>query len=114
MVEMLSACPSGWKVEPSRCYEWMKENMGPHFPLCVVKDVREEREPWFREKRALFFRHLVGGYCFPLFISGDDHRALLDLVVAGDGDAAAAFLKSHIDGSTAAVLATLSESASPG
>ncbi len=46
-------------------------------------------------------------------LSFDDHRALLDLVVAGDGDAAAAFLKSHIDGSTAAVLATLSERASP-
>ena len=50
MVETLAACPSGWKVEPSKAYDWMKENMAPHFPLGVKKDVREEREPWFRQK----------------------------------------------------------------
>ncbi|MGJ3260851.1 MAG: GntR family transcriptional regulator [Rhodospirillales bacterium] len=42
-------------------------------------------------------------------LSFDDHRTLLDLVAAGDGAAAAAFLKPHIEGSTAAVLATLAE-----
>jgi 2-oxoisovalerate ferredoxin oxidoreductase beta subunit len=51
MVEILAACPSGWKLEPSKTYEWMKENMGPIFPLGIKKDLREEREPWFREKR---------------------------------------------------------------
>ncbi len=50
MVEMLSACPSGWKVDPKDQYEWMKEHMAPYFPLGVTKDAREEREPWFREK----------------------------------------------------------------
>lgn len=53
MVEILSACPSGWKVDPAQQSEWMKENMGPYFPLGVTKDVREEREPWFREKIAV-------------------------------------------------------------
>jgi len=53
MVEILSACPSGWKVDPAHQSEWMKENMGPYFPLGVTKDVREEREPWFREKIAV-------------------------------------------------------------
>ena len=50
MIETLAACPSGWKVDPAQSYEWMKENMGPIFPLGVTKDVRDEREPWFREK----------------------------------------------------------------
>ncbi len=50
MVEILSACPSGWKVDPAQQSEWMKEHMGPAFPLGVTKDLRAEREPWFREK----------------------------------------------------------------
>ncbi|MEN8150260.1 MAG: 2-oxoacid:acceptor oxidoreductase family protein [Planctomycetota bacterium] len=59
MVETLAACPSGWKVDPAKAYDWMKENMGPHFPLGVKKDVREEREPWFREKRSFTDEELV-------------------------------------------------------
>jgi len=50
MVEILSACPSGWKVDPKDQSDWMKEHMAPYFPLGVKKDMRDEREPWFREK----------------------------------------------------------------
>ncbi|MCP4550290.1 MAG: 2-ketoisovalerate ferredoxin oxidoreductase [bacterium] len=53
MVEMLSACNSGWKVDPKEQYKWMEEMMLPTFPLGVVKDVREEREGWFRETRTM-------------------------------------------------------------
>lgn len=42
-------------------------------------------------------------------LSHGEHRNLLDLMLAGQGDAAAAFLKPHIEGSTAAVLAVLAE-----
>jgi len=59
MIEILAACPSGWKLEPSQTYEWMKENMGPVFPLGIKKDLREEREPWFREKREHTDEELV-------------------------------------------------------
>lgn len=50
LIEMLSACPSGWKVDPTDQYDWMQEHMAPYFPLGVFKDLRKEREPWFREK----------------------------------------------------------------
>ena len=59
MVEILAACPSGWKVEPSKAYEWMKTNMGPVFPLGVKKDARAERAPWFREKREYSDEELI-------------------------------------------------------
>jgi len=52
LVEILSACPSGWKVDPKQQYDWMHENMEPFFPLGVKKDIRDEREAWRHEKRS--------------------------------------------------------------
>lgn len=40
-------------------------------------------------------------------LSFGEHRQLLDLVLAGKGGAAAAFLKPHIEGSTQAILSSL-------
>src|SRR5512139_2547292 len=40
-VEILSACPSGWKVSPREAIQWVEKNMFPIFPLKVFKD-REE------------------------------------------------------------------------
>ena len=40
-------------------------------------------------------------------LSHDEHRQLLEFVSSGDGQAAADFMKPHIEGSTAAVLACL-------
>ncbi|KPJ60195.1 MAG: 2-ketoisovalerate ferredoxin oxidoreductase [Latescibacteria bacterium DG_63] len=45
LVEVLSSCPSGWKVEPREALKWIEEKMMPYFPLGVYKDVIEEREP---------------------------------------------------------------------
>ncbi len=53
MVEILSPCPSGWKLNPDEAHEWMRENMAPVFPPGLKKDVRAEREPFFPEKREL-------------------------------------------------------------
>lgn len=47
-------------------------------------------------------------------LSHGEHRKLLDLVLVGQGDAAASFLKPHIEGSTTAVLAVLAEYSPPG
>ena len=41
-VEILSACPSGWKVTPREAIHWVEQNMVPIFPLKVFKD-REDR-----------------------------------------------------------------------
>jgi 2-oxoisovalerate ferredoxin oxidoreductase beta subunit len=59
MVEILSACPSGWKVDPKDSYAWMEKNMLPHFPLGVTKDVRDEREPFFRTFKTLSAAEIV-------------------------------------------------------
>lgn len=37
-VEVLSACPSGWKVPPQEAIHWVEKNMVPIFPLKVFRD----------------------------------------------------------------------------
>jgi 2-oxoisovalerate ferredoxin oxidoreductase beta subunit len=37
-VEVLTACPSGWKVSPQEAVKWVEKNMFPIFPLNVFKD----------------------------------------------------------------------------
>jgi 2-oxoisovalerate ferredoxin oxidoreductase beta subunit len=43
LVEMLSQCPTGWKVDPVESLEWIEENMVPVFPPGVYKDEPHER-----------------------------------------------------------------------
>jgi Pyruvate/2-oxoacid:ferredoxin oxidoreductase gamma subunit len=44
-VEILSECPTHWKLGPVESEEWVREKMVPIFPLGVKKDL--EPEPWF-------------------------------------------------------------------
>jgi 2-oxoglutarate ferredoxin oxidoreductase subunit beta len=37
LVEILSPCPVGWKMEPVESLQWMKENMLPYYPLGEFK-----------------------------------------------------------------------------
>jgi len=37
-VEVLSACPSNWKVSPKGAIEWLEKNMVPVFPVQVFRD----------------------------------------------------------------------------
>ncbi len=39
IVEVLSTCPTNWGVTPVEALSWLRENMMPHFPLGVFKDV---------------------------------------------------------------------------
>jgi 2-oxoglutarate ferredoxin oxidoreductase subunit beta len=41
-VELLSACPTNWKMPPVKANERIREEMIPYFPLGVYKDVTEE------------------------------------------------------------------------
>jgi len=50
LVEVLSACPSGWKMTPVQAKEWMEETMTKIFPLGVFKDISAEREATVVEK----------------------------------------------------------------
>ena len=39
LVEILSTCPSNWKMSPLDSIQWLKDNMIPAFPLGVYKEV---------------------------------------------------------------------------
>ncbi|MBN1541759.1 2-oxoacid:acceptor oxidoreductase family protein [candidate division KSB1 bacterium] len=43
-VEVLSICPSGWKMEPTQAKEWLTQEMMRIFPLGVYKDRSDEIE----------------------------------------------------------------------
>jgi len=43
-VEILSACPSGWKCSPQDAIHWVEKNMFPIFPLKVFKDIDRTAE----------------------------------------------------------------------
>ena len=48
-VEILAACPTGWKMDGPDAREWLLEEMTKIFPLGVYKDESEERENnWYR------------------------------------------------------------------
>lgn len=42
LVEVVSTCPTNWKMSPQQAFEWMRENMLPYYPLGVYKDVQAE------------------------------------------------------------------------
>ena len=44
LIEVLSVCPSGWKMTPVQSKQWLTEYMTKVFPLGVYKDVTQERE----------------------------------------------------------------------
>lgn len=39
MVEVLSACPTNWKMSPQQAVKWVEESMTKFFPPKVIKDV---------------------------------------------------------------------------
>ncbi|MCL2592313.1 MAG: thiamine pyrophosphate-dependent enzyme [Defluviitaleaceae bacterium] len=39
MIEILSTCPTGWKVTPPAAMKWLEDNMLPYYPLGVYKDI---------------------------------------------------------------------------
>ncbi len=43
-VEVLSACPSGWKMDPVSAEKWIEEHMLPVFPLGNFRDHIDETE----------------------------------------------------------------------
>lgn len=40
MVEILSTCPSNWGISPIESLKWLEDNMIPHYPLGVKKEVK--------------------------------------------------------------------------
>lgn len=44
LVEVLSPCPTNWKMEPVEACRWIDEVMSKHFPLGVLKDVTGDKK----------------------------------------------------------------------
>ncbi len=42
VVEVLSPCPTNWKMSPPQAFRWVKEEMVKHYPLGVFKDAEGE------------------------------------------------------------------------
>lgn len=61
IVEILSQCPTGWKVDPVESLKWVEENMKPVFPLGVFKDepVQHHEPPHPAEYRPEVIREVV-------------------------------------------------------
>ncbi len=43
-VEVVSNCPSNWKMTPVESNKWMEENMFPYYPLGDLKDPEKQQE----------------------------------------------------------------------
>ncbi len=50
-IEVLSTCPTGWKMSAPQAEEWVKTTLVQNFPLGVYKDVADQVEPLELEKR---------------------------------------------------------------
>jgi 2-oxoglutarate ferredoxin oxidoreductase subunit beta len=42
IIEILSACPTNWGLEPGEALQWLRDNMIPYYPLGVYKDMYPE------------------------------------------------------------------------
>jgi len=45
LVEILSPCPSGWKMDPVESMKWVEQTMLQHFPLGVYRDLTQDVDP---------------------------------------------------------------------
>ena len=44
LVEVVSTCPTNWGMNPVESFEWMRENMLPHYPVGVYKEIDAKEE----------------------------------------------------------------------
>ena len=58
LVEVLSHCPAGWKMDTPSAARYIEEKMVPAFPLGVYKDQGEGREFRYLEKKNLAYPEL--------------------------------------------------------
>ncbi len=50
LVEILSSCPSGWKMDPVDANKWIEETMLEQFPVGVYRDNTRDVEPYVVEE----------------------------------------------------------------
>lgn len=42
LVEILSSCPTNWKMSPVKSWEWMDQVMSKYYPVGIIKDTRKK------------------------------------------------------------------------
>lgn len=58
-VEVLSPCPTGWKITPVESQKWIRDNMMTYFPVQVFKDITEKIEPRVIERKDYSDREVL-------------------------------------------------------
>ena len=58
-VEVLSPCPTGWKVTPIEAQKWIRENMMTYYPVQVFKDNSERAESRVIERQQYSDREVL-------------------------------------------------------
>ena len=53
LVEILSPCPTNWRMDPVAANTWLREKMYPVFPLGVYRDHSAEARPFTRPHREI-------------------------------------------------------------
>jgi len=43
LVEILSPCPTNWRMNPLESWQWIDKEMTREFPLGVIKDITGEK-----------------------------------------------------------------------
>ncbi|MFH2011135.1 MAG: thiamine pyrophosphate-dependent enzyme [Pseudomonadota bacterium] len=44
MVEILSPCPTNWKMNPLESWQWVENEMAKEFPLGLIKDITKTKD----------------------------------------------------------------------
>lgn len=65
-VEVLSTCPSGWKMSPEQAKDWLQEEMIKHFPLGVYKDKSSEIEASDAKPLTFTIDNITGNLNIPV------------------------------------------------
>jgi 2-oxoisovalerate ferredoxin oxidoreductase beta subunit len=91
-IEILSPCPTGWKMSTHDSLEWIKNVMMPYFPIQLFKDETAEREirvPEVKEytDQEIFEALKLGmlGESFPLDKNLIDNFKTVQMKIAGFG-----------------------------
>jgi 2-oxoisovalerate ferredoxin oxidoreductase beta subunit len=65
LVEILSPCPTGWKVDPVKSLDWIEQQMETYFELGVFKDVGDDRPPRPDPERDLWSANYTAALDLP-------------------------------------------------
>jgi 2-oxoisovalerate ferredoxin oxidoreductase beta subunit len=58
-IEVLSPCPTGWKVTPVQAQQWIREKMMTYFPVQVFKDISDKAQPREIDRREYSDREVL-------------------------------------------------------